>query len=59
VSCATDTSELAELFGDETELFADTHDGDLAGVSMAVFMARHRATAAPGSVAWAWWADSW
>jgi HD-GYP domain-containing protein (c-di-GMP phosphodiesterase class II) len=41
VSCATDTSELAELFGDETELFADTHDGDLAGVSMAVFMARH------------------
>jgi HD-GYP domain-containing protein (c-di-GMP phosphodiesterase class II) len=41
VGCATDTSELAELFGDETELYADSHDGDLAGVSMAVFVARH------------------
>jgi len=41
VGCATDTSELAELFGDETELYADTHDGDLGGVSMAVFVARH------------------
>src|SRR5215212_10006642 len=41
VGCAADTSELAELFGDETELYADTHDGDLGGVSMAVFVARH------------------
>src|SRR4051794_1956309 len=41
VSCAADTSELAELFGDETELYADSHDGDLAGASMAVFVARH------------------
>jgi HD-GYP domain-containing protein (c-di-GMP phosphodiesterase class II) len=41
VGCATDTSELAELFGDETEFYADSHDGDLAGVSMAVFVARH------------------
>lgn len=41
VSCATDTSELAELFGDETALYADSHDDDLAGVSMAVFVARH------------------
>jgi HD-GYP domain-containing protein (c-di-GMP phosphodiesterase class II) len=41
VGCATDTSELAELFGDEAELYADTHDGDLGGVSMAVFVARH------------------
>ena len=41
VGCASDTSELAELFGDETELYADTHDGDLGGVSMAVFVARH------------------
>ena len=39
VGCATDTSELAELFGDETNLYADSHDGDLAGVSMAVFVA--------------------
>jgi len=41
VGCATDTSELAELFGDETELYADTHEDDLAGLSMAVFVARH------------------
>jgi HD-GYP domain-containing protein (c-di-GMP phosphodiesterase class II)/DNA-binding CsgD family transcriptional regulator len=41
VGCAADTSDLAELFGDETELYADSHDGDLAGASMAVFVARH------------------
>ena len=41
VACATDTSELAELFGDETNLYADSHDDDLAGVTMAVFVARH------------------
>jgi HD-GYP domain-containing protein (c-di-GMP phosphodiesterase class II) len=41
VGCAADTSELAELFGDETEFYADSHDGDLAGLSMAVFVARH------------------
>ena len=37
----TDTSELAELFGDETTLYADSHDDDLAGMTMAVFVARH------------------
>jgi hypothetical protein len=36
-----DTSEVAALFGDETELYADTRDGDLGGVSLAVFVARH------------------
>ncbi len=41
VGCAADTSDLAELFGDETGLFADTHEGDLAGMSLAVFMVRH------------------
>ena len=41
VACAADTSEIAELFGDEAELYADTHDGDLAGMTLAVFMARH------------------
>jgi HD-GYP domain-containing protein (c-di-GMP phosphodiesterase class II) len=41
VGCATDTSELAELFGDETHLYKDSHDGDLAGASMAVFIAKH------------------
>jgi HD-GYP domain-containing protein (c-di-GMP phosphodiesterase class II) len=41
VGCATDTSELAELFGDETHLYAESHDDDLAGVTMAVFIAKH------------------
>src|SRR3954470_14914674 len=41
VGCATDTSELAELFGDEMHLYEDSHDGDLHGASMAVFVARH------------------
>jgi HD-GYP domain-containing protein (c-di-GMP phosphodiesterase class II) len=41
VGCAADTSELAALFGDETQLYADTRDDDLGGVSMAVFVARH------------------
>ncbi len=41
VGCAADTSDLAALFGDETELYADTRDGDLGGVAMAVFVARH------------------
>ena len=43
VGCAADTSDLAELFGDETALFADTHDGDLAGVRLAAFMFRRLA----------------
>ena len=41
VGCAVDTAEVAALFGDETELYADTRDGDLGGVSLAVFVARH------------------
>jgi HD-GYP domain-containing protein (c-di-GMP phosphodiesterase class II)/biotin operon repressor len=41
VGCAVETSEIAELFGDETELYADMRDDDLAGVTMAAFMARH------------------
>ena len=41
VGCATDTSELADLFGDEMHLYEDSHDGDLAGTSMAVFVAKH------------------
>jgi HD-GYP domain-containing protein (c-di-GMP phosphodiesterase class II) len=40
VGCAADTSDLAGLFGDETELFAETHDDDLAGLTLALFMAR-------------------
>lgn len=41
VGCATDTSDLAQLFGDETHLYADSHDGDLAGLTMATFVATH------------------
>jgi HD-GYP domain-containing protein (c-di-GMP phosphodiesterase class II) len=41
VGCATDTSELAELFGDEMHLYADSHDDDLAPVAMAMFVAKH------------------
>ena len=41
VGCAVDTSEVAALFGDETELYADTHDEDLGGITLAVFVARH------------------
>ena len=40
VGCATDTSDLADLFGDEAELYADTHDGDLTPMAMGMFMAR-------------------
>jgi len=41
VGCAVDTSEVAALFGDETELYADSHEGDYGGLSLAVFVARH------------------
>lgn len=41
VGCATDTSDLAVLFGEEADLFADTHDGDLTPMAMGVFVARH------------------
>jgi HD-GYP domain-containing protein (c-di-GMP phosphodiesterase class II) len=41
VGCAVDTTELAGLFGDETELYADTRDEDLDRVTMAIFVARH------------------
>jgi HD-GYP domain-containing protein (c-di-GMP phosphodiesterase class II) len=41
VGCATDTSDLAVLFGEEEDLYADTHDGDLTPMAMGVFVARH------------------
>jgi len=41
VGCAAETSEVAALFGDEMKLYAETHDEDLGGVSLAVFVARH------------------
>jgi HD-GYP domain-containing protein (c-di-GMP phosphodiesterase class II) len=48
VGCAADTSDLAELFGDETRLYADSHDDDLAGVTMAAFVARHLGNGSSG-----------
>jgi HD-GYP domain-containing protein (c-di-GMP phosphodiesterase class II) len=41
VGCATDTSDLAVLFGEEEELFADSHDGDLTPLAMGMFVVRH------------------
>lgn len=41
VGCAVDTSEVAELFGDETEFYAGTREADLDRAAMAVFVARH------------------
>jgi HD-GYP domain-containing protein (c-di-GMP phosphodiesterase class II) len=40
VGCAVDTSEMAELFGDETELYAEANDDDLGARSRALFVAR-------------------
>lgn len=48
VGCAVDTSEVAALFGDETQFYADTRDGDLGGISLAVFVARHLGRGRPG-----------
>jgi HD-GYP domain-containing protein (c-di-GMP phosphodiesterase class II) len=48
VGCATDTSEMAALFGDETEVYADTRDGDLGGITLALFVARHLGRGKPG-----------
>jgi HD-GYP domain-containing protein (c-di-GMP phosphodiesterase class II) len=48
VGCGVDTTELAELFGDEIELYADTRDEDLDRVTMAVFVARHLGRGGPG-----------
>ncbi len=47
VGCATDTSDLVALFGDEGELFADTHEGDLTPMAMGIFMARHLGRGGP------------
>jgi HD-GYP domain-containing protein (c-di-GMP phosphodiesterase class II) len=41
VGCAVDTTEVAALFGDEMEFYAETRDEDLGGVTLAVFVARH------------------
>lgn len=43
VGCATDTTDVARLFGDETRVYADTHAVDLGGMTMAAFVAAHLA----------------
>ena len=47
VGCATDTSDLTLLFGEEEGLFADTHDGDLTPLAMGMFMVRHLGRGGP------------
>lgn len=41
VGCATDTSDLTVLFGEEEGPYADTHDGDLKPMAMGMFVTRH------------------
>jgi HD-GYP domain-containing protein (c-di-GMP phosphodiesterase class II) len=41
IGCAADTSDVAALFGDEAVLYADMHDDDLVGTTLALFMLRH------------------
>jgi HD-GYP domain-containing protein (c-di-GMP phosphodiesterase class II) len=47
VGCASDTSELTVLFGEEEGLYADTHDDDLTPMAMGFFMARHLGRGGP------------
>jgi len=41
VGCATDTTDIAALFGEEADLYADSHDGDYGGLALAMFVVRH------------------
>ncbi len=42
IGCAAETSELAELFGDEMGLYTDMREGgDMAGMTLALLMLRH------------------
>ena len=47
VGCATDTSDLTGLFGEEEDLYADTHDDDLTPVAMGMFVARRLGRGGP------------
>lgn len=47
VGCASDTSDLTMLFGEEEGLYADTHDADLTPLAMGMFVARHLGRGAP------------
>jgi HD-GYP domain-containing protein (c-di-GMP phosphodiesterase class II)/DNA-binding CsgD family transcriptional regulator len=41
VGCAADTSDLARMFGDETEMYAGTYEHDVVGLSGALFFGSH------------------
>ena len=47
VACATDTSDLTVLFGEEEGLYADTHDDDLTPLAMGLFVVRHLGRGGP------------
>lgn len=47
VGCAADTSDLTVLFGEEADLYADTHDSDLTPMAMGMFVARHLGRGGP------------
>ena len=47
VGCATDTSDLTALFGEEEGLYADSHDGDLTPMAMGMFVVRHLGRGGP------------
>ena len=47
VGCATDTSDLTVLFGEEEGLYRDTHDGDLTPMAMGMFVVRHLGRGGP------------
>src|SRR5580704_8219121 len=59
VGCAVDTSEVAALFGDETELYAETHDEDLGGVSWRSSSRVIWAAGSRDSTASGWSGSSW
>lgn len=47
VGCATGTSDLVVLFGEEEGIYADSHDGDLTPMAMGFFVARHLGRGGP------------
>jgi HD-GYP domain-containing protein (c-di-GMP phosphodiesterase class II) len=47
VGCAVETSDLARLFGDETELYTGTYDVDMVGWEGARFFAAHLGAGRP------------
>jgi hypothetical protein len=59
VSCAVDTSEVAALFGDEMEFYAETRDEDLGGSPWRSSLPVISAAASRVSTGSGWWGSSW